>query len=662
MDKLKLLYKKYLSNIFAINIVLAIVLNVTIELLARKSWSLLIGYVSEEFFVFLINSIIIFATLSIAILFRRRTFTVLFVSLLWLAIGIVNGVILSQRMTPFTIGDLQAFQEGMEVAITYMPISEILLYIGAAILAIALIIISFIKLPKKKEKVNYIKSIMGVLLLGVLLIGTLFLGIRTGTMDTFFPNLAYGYRDNGVPYSFLSTWLDRGLDKPKGYSEEMIDEIFTEEELNTTVHAEMTNKNMGDTGPNIIFVQLESVIDPYVIEGIEMSADPIPNLRKLMDENPSGLLTVPSMGAGTANTEFEIMTGFSARLFGPGEYPYKTVLMDQTIESYPFVLGELGYATHAVHNHRGLFYGRNEVFANLGYDTFTSLEYMQGIEKTKSNWAKDTILTGSIFDALESTKERDYVYAIGVEGHGKYPTEQTIFNPEIVVTTDLGEEMKWQFEYYVNLCYETDKFIGELITELEEFEEDTVLVIFGDHLPAIEYIDDSTLLGRSMYQTDYVIWSNYDVQYDFEAGDKLGYQLAAEVFEIIGIYEGAMTTLHQNYRDEDSYREKLEALQYDIISGDLYLYDGEIPYYRTDIKLGVRDITIDRVEEIGGKYFIVGENFNVYSKVNLDGEILDTFYISSTLLGLEEKVDPEEASKMKVSQVESGNEILSTTE
>ena len=96
---------------------------------------------------------------------------------------------------------------------------------------------------------------------------------------------------------------------------------------------------------------------------------------------------MPSVGAGTANTEFESMTGISVKFFGPGEYPYKSVLLERTCESIPYDLKNLGYSTHAIHNHRGAFYGRNKVFRNLGYDTFTSLEYMNNVIKTPRNWA-----------------------------------------------------------------------------------------------------------------------------------------------------------------------------------------------------------------------------------------------------------------------------------
>ncbi len=662
MEKVKSFYKKYMSNIFITNVILALVLNIVIELLARKEMSLLIEYITGEFVAFFLNFVIIFGTLSIAILFRRRVFTIISISMLWLALGITNGVILSERMTPFTMSDMQALQEGLEMTISYISFGEILMYILGAAVMILILVFLFIKAPKKKTKVDFRKSIAGLALVGVLVVGTFTLATRSGEVDTFFPNLAYGFRDNGFPYGFLTTWLDLGVDKQDDYSEELVAGVFTEEELNTTVHAETTNNRTGEIGPNIIFVQLESIIDPQAIEGIETNIDPIPNFRKLLEENPSGLLTVPSMGAGTANTEFELMTGFSAKLFGPGEYPYKSILTDQVSESYAYDLKELGYSTHAIHNHRGVFYNRNTVFSNLGYDTFTSLEYMIGIERTQGNWAKDTVLIEPIFDALESTEEKDYIYTIAVEGHGRYPESQEIQNPEVVITSDIEEGLKWQYEYYVNLCYESDKFIGQLIEEVSEFEEETIIVMYGDHLPAIETIDNSTLVDRNMYQTDYVVWSNYGIHEDFDGGDTYGYQLTAQVLDLIGIHEGTMTTLHQNYMGTPDYEEKLGILQYDILYGNQYIYNGIIPFTKTDIKMGVKDITILGITKIGDNYFIEGENFTEYSKVNLDGEILDTFYISPTLLGLEEEVALDEVPNMQVSQVESGNEILSTTE
>ena len=134
--------------------------------------------------------------------------------------------------------------------------------------------------------------------------------------------------------------------------------------------------------PNILFLRLESFVDPSLFNNIELSQDAVPNFRHLMKTCSSGNLTVPACGAGTANTEFEVMTGISVKFFGPGEYPFKSVLNERTGESIAFDLKSMGYGTHAIHNHRALFYNRNDVFANIGYDSFTSLEYMSGAAKT----------------------------------------------------------------------------------------------------------------------------------------------------------------------------------------------------------------------------------------------------------------------------------------
>ncbi len=246
--------------------------------------------------------------------------------------------------------------------------------------------------------------------------------IRAGIVQTFFGNLAYAYRDYGVVYCFVNTWLNTGISKPDGYSKEEILSIFDKKELGDDNAMLLTQKDEDEEHPNILFLQLESFIDPMTIQSIQLSQDPCPNFRRLMQTYSSGELTVPACGAGTANVEFEVLTGLSVKFFGPGEYPYKAVLKEKTGESLAYDLDSLGYTSHAIHNHRAVFYNRNSVFANMGFDTFTSVEYMKNVEKTPKNWAKDDVLTECITDALDSTDGRDMIYTISVQGHGKYPT------------------------------------------------------------------------------------------------------------------------------------------------------------------------------------------------------------------------------------------------
>ena len=661
MEKARMFFDKYLKNYVVLLFVAAFLLNLIIETLARHSLIESMSFLIHSPLVFLCNMLLIWAVISLALLFRRRIFATCMLSLIWLALGIINGVILANRMTPFTIFDLSSLSDGLSIVSNYFSVKTIVIAVASAAALVIAIIILFRKAPKMKEKVNYKRALATIAIIAVVTFGSFQLAIRGGVLDTFFGNLAYGYRDNGVPYSFLVTWMDQGIDKPDGYSEEEITSIFSGGELGKDgiyTPGKDDDTDVDDT-PNILFLQLESFMDPTLVEGLEYSSDPMPNYRKLMEEYSSGYFTVPAVGAGTANVEFEVMTGISARFFGPGEYPYKNILRETTVESTPNVLRQLGYSSHAIHNHRGAFYGRNKVFSNMGFDTFTCLEYMNNVMRTPRNWAKDGILTEQIIDALESTEGKDYIYTISVQGHGKYPSEQLIEDPAISVTKAESEEQRWAYEYYVNQVYEMDLFVKELTDTLSTYDEDIILVMYGDHLPALD-MTEATMKNGSIYQTQYIIWDNFGMEK--EDKDLNAYEITSEVFERLGISVGMINKYQQNYKGEDDYLTNLEALAYDMLYGEHYIYGGKNPYKATDLQMGVKEIKIDEIVEIGGNYYIKGQNFTEYSKVSLDGDILETVYLGPTILALKDKVDPEDVSKMKVSQVEKNSEILSTTE
>ena len=79
----------------------------------------------------------------------------------------------------------------------------------------------------------------------------------------------------------------------------------------------------------------------------------------------------------------------------------------RTCESICYNLKELGYSTFAIHNHSGAFYDRNDVFAQLGFDVFSALEYMQDVTYTPRGWARDYVLQDEIMSALDSTDNQD---------------------------------------------------------------------------------------------------------------------------------------------------------------------------------------------------------------------------------------------------------------
>ena len=238
-----------------------------------------------------------------------------------------------------------------------------------------------------------------------------------------------------------------------------------------------------------------------------------------------------------------------------------------------------------------------------------------------------------------------------------------IKDPKVKVLEADSDELKWQWEYYANQVYEMDEFVKELTDTLSKFKEDTVVVMYGDHLPAMsDLTEDNLAEGRNIYQTDYIIWDNFGMKK--KDMDIYAYQIGAELLDRLDIHNGTMVTYHQHHRKSKTYLADLEALQYDILYGDRYIYNagGAMPYAGLDLKMGVKDIKITGVVEIAGKYYIKGENFTEYSKVTLDDKILDTVFLGPTILGLNEEVDPDDVKNMRISQVEKGNEILSTTE
>ena len=602
-----------------------VVLYFIIEAISRHSIAETWDYMTGKPLVFAYNTAFIFTTMLIVYLFHRRFFWRVVVSVFWLFLGAVNGILLMNRVTPFTGPDLHMLTDGIAIMQKYLPAYGVVIgciVIGAIVIGL---ITLFIKGPKYKEKIRY-RYVVPLIIVGVLAFGGITqLALEKRVLSNYFGNIAFAYEDYGYPYCLVTTIFNTGISCPRDYSESEINRIQnTEENLPATDE---------ESRPNILFLQLESFFDPTLVNYLEISEDPIPTFRKLMEEYSSGYFKVPSVGAGTANTEFEAITGMSLHYFGPGEYPYKSILKETTCESAPYVLKDLGYSTHAIHNNEANFYGRKTIFPNLGFDTFTSEEYMpEENQKNPLGWVKDSVLTDEILKCLDSTEGPDYVYTISVQGHGDYPEEPILEDPQITVSGAPTEEMNNKWEYYVNQIHEMDQFVNELILALEDYPEDVVLVMYGDHLPTMGLTVED-LENKYLFQTEYVIWDNMGLTKKDE--NLASYQIAAEVLDRVGIHEGTIYRYHQARRNTKNYQVDLETLQYDLLYGERYAYGGENPYKRTRMRLGLYDVTLDSIRLVSDTdytYYIQGTNFTPSSQVKLNGEWYDTIYVSPATL------------------------------
>ncbi|MCD8149895.1 MAG: sulfatase-like hydrolase/transferase [Clostridiales bacterium] len=637
---------------------LACVLVLAIESVSRHSLISALQFSFGTPLTFLYNALLIFTTLLIAYLFKRRMFFRVVISAFWMILGIINGCVLANRVTPFNFTDLKLVGDlfAMDNSKYLSQAEQIIIMIALGCLVVFLVFFA-IKAPKVAGKIHRVRNAACVAALVVALPFITRAAIQSDILSGYFGNLAQGYQEYGFVYSFAASVVDTGMSEPDNYSEETITVI------NDSVETEETSIDTEDL-PNIIFVQLETFIDPYELNFLEYSEDPIPNFHSLMENYTSGYLTVPVVGAGTANTEFEVLTGMGIQFFGLGEYPYKTILKETTCESVANDLAELGYSTHAIHNNSGNFYSRATIFSQMGFDSYTSKELMNITEYNENEtWPTDGILVEETEKALDSTEDQsDFVFTITVQSHGSYPTSQVFEDPVIEVTGGETEEEHYQWEYYINELYEVDEFIGDLITMLEDRDEKTIVVFYGDHLPTMG-LEDEDMNNGSIYQTTYATWNNFGLEQ--EDADVAAYQLVAYITDQLGIHEGTMFTYHQSAMTEgttedDSYVTNWELLQYDLLYGERYTYGGEQIYEASDLEMGVEDVVIRSVEigEDQETVVISGENFTPWSEVYVNDGPVSTEYISETELQVALSDVSGEDVTLVVNQVGSGSTIF----
>lgn len=638
-------------------VIIGIIINFITESLHRHSVIDSLVHAFTRPLPFLFNCLVIITTLVICTLLKKRYFWLSLVSVLWFVMGLINGIVLLMRITPFEWADLSFVK--ISLIQIYLNNFEIILIITAILLALGFLVYFFIKGPK--SKVNYIKSGISSAVCVFLLIVSLLIFRETGILTSdHVKNLANAYLDYGFNYCFMCSVFDVGIDKPSQYEQADIDKILTQLDDASAANEDLNNakndREQSGENPNIIFLQLETFFDVRHLKNYKFSENPMPIFTKLQEEYTTGYLTVPSIGAGTANTEFEIIAGMSLEYFGMGEYPYKTVLRRMPVESVCYNLSANGYTNHVIHNNNATFYDRNEVFTNLGFNTFTSIEYMQNVQFTINGWAKDDVLEGCIIDALDSTDGADCVYTISVQPHGKYPSDYTE-KMKISVSGIQDEVLRKEFEYYVNQLYEVDVFVGKLLKTLEERDEDTIVVMYGDHLPSFTITEDD-LDNGDLFQTEYVIWDNMGLEREYK--DICAYQLNSLALEKAGIDTGILTKLHQNFSSSEQYEEWFELIMYDMLYGEKYSYGGsdKYPHKTTELQMGVKEITITGVIR-KGKITITGENFTNHSVVFCNDEKLDTLFVDGNTLIINETIQLKPGDRIAVGQVDKSNLYLS---
>ncbi len=650
---LRTIIKIYADHPRVFLLLAALALNVVIESLSRRN---LLGgffFIFQHPLMFLYNALIIYTTLSLCLVFKKRVFFLSLLSILWLSCGIANFIILGFRTMPFSAVDLQIFSSVFTIMFVYLEpwqVASIALLVAATVVSL---VVLWVKSPKFKGRITYLKTSVAIastfLLIAIVQNST----NAAATSQGNFPNITDAYRERGFAYCFSNSIIDQGIDRPEDYDMSYMESF----------RREMDRARVGTqpaVTPNILMVQLESFFDANLLKDMQFNENPVPNFTELKERYGGGFLSVPSVGAGTANTEFEVLTGVSLDFFGASEYPYRSELMKKSLESVCYNLQPYGYKSHAIHNNDGSFYDRNKVFPNLGFDYFTSIEYMEDVEENPMGWAKDGVLVKEVADLLTHTASRDFVYAISVQAHGKYPADVLEGAPNNISITSSDQEMTEDsihgFEYFLNQICEVDLCIKEMTDYFSNYYEPTLIVFYGDHLPSLG-LEADDLENGDLLQTEYVVWNNFGlpvVKKDLEA-----FQLSSHLFNLLDFNGGYVSTYNQFFSEDADYPFGLQYLGYDMLYGD-----SEALYHPSDMKMGIRDVTITNVAaspDNKNELMILGERFTPYSTVMVDGKRLDATFLDSKRLVVHEADRLRKGDLITVAQIGTDSEVLSET-
>lgn len=645
LNKQNLFCKKSALNVLFF-ILYSLILVFLVECFSRGNINASFNFFRHFFKIFLYNSLIVGFTLSPCFLFKKRVFAFSLASLTWIILGIANNLVIKFRETPLTFSDLGMIQNALELSNQYLSKSSIILIILLFIVVIS--ILSFLFFKCKKYKIKYIRNITSLLIFFALFKILLNYGLDNDIISKNFWDITGGYNQYGFSYSFYNSAVNNGMSKPNGYSKNTIAGIKNELDILTAknsnnktltssaiIEDNSSNKEVNsDTSiikPNIIIVQLESFINPNWITNIKLNKNPVSNFEALSYDFTSGLLSVPSFGGGTANTEFEVITGMSTEFFSTGEFLFNTIASKKSIPSLAYSLKNLGYSANALHNHEGKFYTRDKVYKNLGFDSFTPIECMSPPERTPVGWPKDNVLINEICNIITSTDNPDLIFGVSVQGHGGYPNDY-VEDKEIYITNDYSKDNKNSLEYYINQIYEMDQFVGNLIDAVNALDEPTIIAFYGDHFPAVG-LATSDVSINTLKSTPYVIWDNMNLKEDDK--DIKTYNLTSLILDKLSFPDTTLSLLHNSNLNQETKTEYLNQLEYDMLYGKNYTDDYEKLVPSSEYKIGFKNVKVNNVETYDDNNILIkGENFNNYSNVYVDGKYVDKTFIDSNTLAI----------------------------
>lgn len=389
-------------------------------------------------------------------------------------------------------------------------------------------------------------------------------------------------------YFYLTEMKKYLNNKPKGYSKKNMLEI------NKSLDIEKLHSKSDVEKPNVIVIMSESFWDPTQLKGVSFNKDITQNLRKYK----KGEIISPVFGGGTANTEFEALTGFSMYFISPGIIPYNVYLRRNT-PSIASVFKENGYKTTAIHPNVGDFYNRTNVYKYFGFDEFIDINGFDQNSEKKGPHISDEKTIEKILNVLNRDDHPKFIFAVTMQNHDPYYGNYENLEVE-AKSNNLDEIESSILSNFGQGIYDADKSLGQIINALSQTNKPTILYFFGDHLPRLGYpkglldiynnckfFEGASVLNKDLrlYRTPVVSWSNYKNMQPINqliSPAQLAFEILKEsevsypnYFNILKELRAKYPVMHNNLKEkvnsEDEAVKKYEMIQYDLLFGKQYL-------------------------------------------------------------------------------------------
>ncbi len=464
-------------------------------------------------------------------------------------IGTVNGYVFVFRDRELTFLDIYSASTAMEVSGQYSFWPSAFVISGWSLTALG-VMVQF-AIPKVKvQKPGRLRACAVVVAVASLL--ALHVGSRGYLPERWRTN---GSIKNGYLLNFYMGIRDANVRKPADYSPETVGEV------------EQDYQNMdaqGKAGPNILVVMNESYCDLSIYPGELTTNMPVtPYWDSLQDNVVRGYALASVYGGNTANSEFEFLTGATMGFLPNGSVPYSQYL-DANTYSLAWVLESYGYRSMAAHAYYKMGWNRDKAYPLLGFQESHFVDRYPQQDMVRE-YVSDREHYDYMLSLLEQQTEPAFVFGVTMQNHGGYQEPKDSYNHSIELQGELAGFD--QAEQYLSLIHASDESLQYLLGRLEEYPEDTVVLIFGDHQPKIEPEFYAKLNGTPMNELNeqmlqhtvpFVIWANYDIE-EKEVGLTSLNFLAGYLLDAAGLER---TAYHSYLEDVEKVIPAMNALGY----------------------------------------------------------------------------------------------------